>query len=202
MFFSRTASSTSQPDRSCGGDIIVPLLISIPSMIRLRQCLIEFFRVRRGGHKSEGWGGQHLANALKYSTAFPVIILTAMQRSYDPAKMGMSQSSLYRLWYIPRLTPKAPSLSLLYGLTIRANPPSQDTQRPPKFLLLLLLGHRQRLGPNPLLPHRTQRPKLPLRPPSPPLLLRQGNLLLRHDHRLLPSLHLGLQALRSSGSDQ
>jgi hypothetical protein len=99
MFFSSTTSSTSLPNRSCGGDIIVPLITSIPSMIRLRQCLIEFFRVRRAGHKSDGWGGQHLANATKYSTAFPVIILTAMQRSYDPAKMGMSQSTLYRLWY-------------------------------------------------------------------------------------------------------
>lgn len=106
MFFSSTASSTGIPDRSCGGDIVVPLLTSVPSIIRLRQCLIEFFRVRRAGQKSDGWGGQHLANALKYSTAFPVIILTAMQRIDDPAKLGMSQSSLYRLWYISPISPR------------------------------------------------------------------------------------------------
>lgn len=98
MFFSSTASSTGIPDRSCGGDIVVPFLTSVPNMIRLRQCLIEFLRVRRSGQKSDGWGGQHLANALKYSTAFPVVILTAMQRNYDPATASMSQSSLYRLW--------------------------------------------------------------------------------------------------------
>ncbi|KAK2755496.1 protein-ER retention protein [Arachnomyces sp. PD_36] len=103
MFFSSTTSSCDLPDRSCGGDFMVPLLTSIPNLIRLRQCLIEFFRVRRAGNKSDGWGGQHLANALKYSTAFPVIILTAMQRNYDPSKIGMSQSGLYRLWILSAL---------------------------------------------------------------------------------------------------
>jgi hypothetical protein len=98
MLFSRGVSSTDRPDRACGGGIIVPLLISVPSFIRLRQCLIEFVRVRRAGQKSDGWGGQHLANAIKYATAFPVIILSALQRNYDPAKVGMSESGLYRLW--------------------------------------------------------------------------------------------------------
>jgi hypothetical protein len=102
MFFSRSRSSTGKPDRNCGGMIMVPLIISVPSMIRLRQCLIEFGRVRRANRKSgggsHGWGGQHLANALKYSTAFPVIILSALQRGYDPTKMGMSEAGLFRLW--------------------------------------------------------------------------------------------------------
>ena len=82
---------------------MVPLIISIPSLIRLRQCLIEYSRVRRanqrsGGVGSSGWGGQHLANALKYSSAFPVIILSALQRGYDPNKIGMSETGLFRLW--------------------------------------------------------------------------------------------------------
>lgn len=103
MFFSSSRSSTDKPDRQCGGELIVPLIITVPSMIRLRQCLIEFFRVRRanqrtGGVGSHGWGGQHLANALKYSTAFPVTILSAMQRAYDPDKIGFDQTSLFRLW--------------------------------------------------------------------------------------------------------
>ena len=100
MFLSTKESSTGIPNRQCGGSLAVPLLISIPSMIRLRQCLIEFFRVRKGNRAVDGWGGQHLANALKYSTAFPVIILTAMQRGYDPAKIGMSQAGLHRLWIL------------------------------------------------------------------------------------------------------
>ncbi|KAI9859636.1 MAG: protein-ER retention protein [Trichoglossum hirsutum] len=102
MFFSSRHSSTGKPDRSCGGQYMVPLIISIPSLIRLRQCLIEYLRVRRqdGKHGGEGsgWGGQHLANALKYTSAFPVIILSALQRGYDPNKVGMSEAGLFRLW--------------------------------------------------------------------------------------------------------
>lgn len=103
MFLSTGSSSTDKPDRSCGGQYMVPLIISIPSMIRLRQCLMEYARVRYNEHRStsSGWGGQHLANALKYSTVFPVIVLSALQRGYDPAKIGLSETSLFRLWYIP-----------------------------------------------------------------------------------------------------
>ena len=59
MFLSSGLSSTGKPDRSCGGAYVVPLIISIPSMIRLRQCLIEFLRVRNNAHQnaSTGWGG-------------------------------------------------------------------------------------------------------------------------------------------------
>ena len=99
MFLSTGASSTDKPNRSCGGAYMVPLVISIPSMIRLRQCLIEFARVRRAPSSNSGWGGQHLANALKYSSAFPVVILSALQRGYDPNKIGMSETGLFRLWY-------------------------------------------------------------------------------------------------------
>ena len=100
MFFSSGVSSTGKPDRGCGGQYIVPLIISLPSIIRLRQCLIEYGRVRKNPTASSGWGGQHLANALKYSTAFPVIILSALQRGYDPAKIGMSETGLFRLWLV------------------------------------------------------------------------------------------------------
>ncbi|KAL9126146.1 MAG: hypothetical protein Q9217_004757 [Psora testacea] len=98
MFLSPGVSSTNKPDRSCGGAYMVPLIISIPSMIRLRQCLIEFLRVRNAPSSSSGWGGQHLANALKYSSAFPVIVLSALQRGYDPNRIGMSEAGLFRLW--------------------------------------------------------------------------------------------------------
>lgn len=78
MFFRSGSSATAHPDRSCAGNF-VPLIVAIPSAIRLRQCLIEYFRVRRSPHHpSTGWGGQHLANALKYATAFPVIILSTL----------------------------------------------------------------------------------------------------------------------------
>jgi len=105
MAVSPKIQSTAKPDRNCGGKWVVPLLIAWPSAIRLRQCLIEYRRVRRnirsGQGQGLGWGGQHLANALKYSSAFPVILLSALQRGYDPAKLGMTETQLFRLWCVP-----------------------------------------------------------------------------------------------------
>ncbi|ORY12086.1 EXS family-domain-containing protein [Clohesyomyces aquaticus] len=104
MFFSPGHSSTGPPNRNCGGGFWVPFIISIPSLIRLRQCLIEYLRVRGANKRSgqisatTGWGGVHLANALKYSSAFPVIVLSALQRSPKPSKFGMSEATLFRLW--------------------------------------------------------------------------------------------------------
>jgi EXS family len=104
MFFSRSRSSTGRPDRSCGGTLIVPLILAIPSLIRLRQCLIEYGRSHRASRKLDGFGkgqaGTHLANALKYSTAFPVIILSAIQRSHDPSTSSISDVTLFRIWYV------------------------------------------------------------------------------------------------------
>ncbi|BCS24616.1 EXS domain-containing protein [Aspergillus puulaauensis] len=100
MFFSSDTSSTSKPDRHCGSDYVVPLVIALPSMIRLRQCLIEYVRVRRTSSKNGGSGGQHLANALKYATAFPVIALAAKLRNYSPFLFyGISEVTLNRLLY-------------------------------------------------------------------------------------------------------
>jgi hypothetical protein len=101
MFFSRR-SSTGRPDRNCGGSYIVPLILAIPSLIRLRQCLIEYGRTQRASRKLDGFGngqaGTHLANAVKYSTAFPVIILSAIQRSHDPKTSSISDVTLFRIW--------------------------------------------------------------------------------------------------------
>ncbi|PLB54246.1 putative small molecule transporter [Aspergillus steynii IBT 23096] len=100
MFFGSDVSSTSKPNRKCGNDYLTPLIIAVPSIIRLRQCLIEYIRVRRGGPKRENTGFQHLANALKYATAFPVIVLSAKLRNYNPLEMyGYSEMSLSRLLY-------------------------------------------------------------------------------------------------------
>lgn len=89
-------SSTNRPDRSCGGKVMVPLLMAAPSLIRFRQCVIEYLRVRRAPYKeATGWGGQHLANALKYATAIPVIITSSLQRNLDEgAKAGLNRAWL------------------------------------------------------------------------------------------------------------
>lgn len=103
MFLSRNGSATKRPDRACGGDVFVPLIMAIPSMIRLRQCLIEYFRVRRSPYKeSVGWGGQHLANAAKYASAFPVIIFSALQRNLPTQDKNVS-AGLYRAWLFAML---------------------------------------------------------------------------------------------------
>lgn len=106
MFFSSDISSTGPPNRNCGGPFWVPFVISIPYLIRFRQCLIEYFRIQRTNKRTgqinpaTGWGGVHLANALKYATAFPVIILSALQRRPEPSKYGMSETTLFRLWLL------------------------------------------------------------------------------------------------------
>ncbi|EAU34752.1 conserved hypothetical protein [Aspergillus terreus NIH2624] len=101
MFFGPDTTSTSKPDRRCGKDYVVPFIIAAPSIIRFRQCLIEYVRVRRAGLKGENKGGQHLANALKYASAFPVIILAAKLRNYNPLEFyGFSEVGLSRLLYL------------------------------------------------------------------------------------------------------
>jgi hypothetical protein len=98
MLFGTAGSSTKRPDRNCGGIVIVPFLLAVPSMIRLRQCLIEYMRVRNAPYKeSVGWGGQHLANALKYSSAFPVIISSTLQRNAQD--LG-TKAALNKLWLV------------------------------------------------------------------------------------------------------
>lgn len=98
MFFSPNITTTSKPDRNCGGTFIVPLVIALPSIIRLRQCIIEYLRAPKSAVTERR---NHLLNSLKYSSAFPVIILSAFQRGYDPATPHLlSQASLSRLWVL------------------------------------------------------------------------------------------------------
>ncbi|CAK7217686.1 protein-ER retention protein [Sporothrix eucalyptigena] len=98
-------SATNRPDRNCGGGVIVPLIMAMPFLARFRQCLIEYFRVRRSmrSDPSVGWGGQHLANAAKYATSFPVILFSALQRNAKAAEdAGTTTTAIsttyYRLW--------------------------------------------------------------------------------------------------------
>ena len=74
MFF-KGLGTTVRPDRLCGHEIVVPLAIAWPFVIRLRQCV-----------KEEQW-----LNALKYSTAFPVVVLSTMARGNDGLRVA---------WYV------------------------------------------------------------------------------------------------------
>ncbi|KAI1083008.1 EXS family protein [Whalleya microplaca] len=109
MFFRAGGSATARPDRACGGAVVVPLVLAAPSLIRLRQCLIEFARVRRSPspssssssssslHRNSGWGGQHLANALKYFSAFPVVLTSALLRNWGGAEKS---PAVFRAWVL------------------------------------------------------------------------------------------------------
>ncbi|KIR43059.1 hypothetical protein I307_04195 [Cryptococcus deuterogattii 99/473] len=53
---------------------ITLLMVSLPYMLRFRQCLLEYYQ-------SSWQSPRPLANALKYFSAFPVILLSALQKS-------------------------------------------------------------------------------------------------------------------------
>ncbi|KAK9353053.1 EXS family-domain-containing protein [Lipomyces doorenjongii] len=88
-------SVASMPDRTCGGKYVVPTIIAIPYLIRLRQCLTDYLR-------SGARDTTHLLNAIKYTTTFPVIILSAVQRSYSESDNGsfLGALTLYNLWVL------------------------------------------------------------------------------------------------------
>lgn len=68
--------------------------ICIPYLIRFRQCLIEYGRT----HES-----RHLANAAKYCTAFPVILISALQGSAAAGGVVgsyVSEPHLRKIWLV------------------------------------------------------------------------------------------------------
>ncbi|KAM0721669.1 hypothetical protein Q7P37_002594 [Cladosporium fusiforme] len=87
-------------DRRCGGGWVVPGLIAVPFLIRFRQCAIEAMRAREHGKT----GFQHMANALKYATAFPVLLISALKRESHPELMWASETGLSRLWLLAVFT--------------------------------------------------------------------------------------------------
>ncbi|KAF3912212.1 hypothetical protein ABW21_db0209366 [Orbilia brochopaga] len=97
MFFTGI-SSTSAPERQCGGTYMLPIIIALPSAVRLRQCLIEYSRMS-GRPPAER--KPHLYNALKYASAFPVIIFSAVQKDADAGTTGLTgEVALRRFWLL------------------------------------------------------------------------------------------------------
>ncbi|KAF8969758.1 protein-ER retention protein [Entomortierella lignicola] len=76
MFFNQDGTNAD----ACYGSILVPIMTSIPYCIRLRQCLSEYIE---SNYTTE----RHLMNALKYASAFPVIIISSMQKSSKAASL-------------------------------------------------------------------------------------------------------------------
>ncbi|KAI9230182.1 MAG: EXS family-domain-containing protein [Piptocephalis tieghemiana] len=59
---------------TCANNLFSPILTALPYGFRLRQCLAEHTQAHDPSEKS-----RHLANAVKYASAFPVIFLSAAQ---------------------------------------------------------------------------------------------------------------------------
>lgn len=114
MFF-KGMGTTNKPDRVCGHEFVVPLAIAWPFVIRLRQCLKE---------------GQW-ANAAKYATAFPVIILSSMQGKDPTWKV---------FWYV---------MQAQKGMFLCADNFMQAPSSNGQLALLFLVGRLHGLGSDP-----------------------------------------------------
>ncbi|GAA5969947.1 hypothetical protein JCM3765_002318 [Sporobolomyces pararoseus] len=90
---------------SCGRIWGVPLMVALPYIFRFRQCLSEVVT------KQTPTPRRSLLNALKYATAFPVILLSAMQTVVgDPfddereiqevGERWIGRTALFNLWVL------------------------------------------------------------------------------------------------------
>ncbi|KIY49088.1 EXS-domain-containing protein [Fistulina hepatica ATCC 64428] len=123
---------------------IHPTVMSLPYLVRFRQCLIEYAH-------SSNQSRRPFFNAIKYATAFPVIYLSAAQRrieedlvqtqgSHLVEEVRLGEHPLFRLWLL------AAAINSLYsfwwdvsndwGLDL-LKPSSTDTKHaPPRQLML------------------------------------------------------------------
>ena len=74
---------------------ILPSIMSLPYLVRLRQCIAEHSSPLNTSRK-------HLYNAIKYASSFPVIFLSAAQRpSSAQLEEGVeSSAAIFRLWFV------------------------------------------------------------------------------------------------------
>ncbi|RCH79468.1 protein-ER retention protein, partial [Rhizopus stolonifer] len=79
-------------------DIVVPFIISIPYLIRLRQCISEYIESKEQ---------RHVYNALKYATSIPVIVFSAIQKKANiyiletgqvPDSWYFTEIHVFRFW--------------------------------------------------------------------------------------------------------
>ena len=85
---------------------VVPFIISVPSLIRLRQCFTDYFRAKKlqaGEGRLDGLldVNVHLWNAGKYASAFPVILFSAVQHQWAHDQEGghiVTKEAISHLW--------------------------------------------------------------------------------------------------------
>lgn len=100
MFVSGYSSTNPTPDRTLGR-VLVPCVIALPFLCRFRQCMIEYLRAMRKGLPAAD-RKPHLYNAAKYASAFPVIILSALQRFEFDADhpRALTRAQTTGAWYV------------------------------------------------------------------------------------------------------
>ncbi|KAF0531887.1 EXS-domain-containing protein [Gigaspora margarita] len=82
--------------------VIAPLFTSIPYFIRFKQCIAVYLHSK----DPKNTGREHLFNALKYCSAFPVILFSALQKWYKTDEVAISTeywitpSTIFNLWII------------------------------------------------------------------------------------------------------
>ena len=92
MFVAGT-SCVGKPDRSsCSGPYVTTIVLSIPYVIRFRQCrAIDFQRTGQT---------MHIANCLKYLSSLPVVFFGVLQKMYKGVEgdNGFTEAMAYKLW--------------------------------------------------------------------------------------------------------
>lgn len=117
------ASTVGVPDRSrWSGPVTMLIILSIPSLIRFRQCTIDY---KRTGNSI------HLANCAKYASAIPVVVLSALQKVYKDSSDStgaISATSIYQMWLLASLVNSVYSfiwdVSQDWGLELISSPTS------------------------------------------------------------------------------
>ncbi|KAG2235654.1 EXS family-domain-containing protein [Thamnidium elegans] len=81
-------------------DIMVPLFISLPYLIRLKQCISEYIETKER---------RHVLNAIKYTSSLPVVILASIQKKAaiyvaetgrTPNHWYLNENTVTQLWIL------------------------------------------------------------------------------------------------------
>ncbi|KAH8828542.1 EXS family-domain-containing protein [Flagelloscypha sp. PMI_526] len=116
--------------------LLAPTVMSLPYLIRFRQCIIEYMLPSNDSQRP-------LFNAIKYASSFPVIYLSAAQRPHgDDSEPWLSESMMFRLWLFSALVNSLYSywwdVTNDWGLTLlsRRTTSTSTKPMPPRRLVL------------------------------------------------------------------
>ncbi|PPQ68418.1 hypothetical protein CVT24_004839 [Panaeolus cyanescens] len=127
------------------GAVVLPVIMSLPFFLRFRQCIIEYNSTLNDSRKP-------LFNAIKYATSFPVIFLSAAQRTVDSdlikekgrilaGQKWHGEHPLFRLWILATVVNSLYSfwwdVSQDWGLELlQFDPPKKQDRQMPRVPIL------------------------------------------------------------------